>query len=333
MNERPPGQDEPDDVDELYRRASALDPDGPSEEVRRSVLAHAARLAAERTANAGYAKARPARRSWRRPALFGTLAAAAIAGLMVVPRLLPPGAPVSTLNAVTVTSPSAESAPAPAAPPSESRQMVTVTGERRSAPAAPPPPATAGSGAAARNAATPVPSTAAKSSAADAAAPSQVQASAAAETNAPRAPSGALSGALSMRDEAYLRRAPRVDSQGSSAAVEPQRGTPAQPATAAQQELRAESPDSALRRAAENGDTATLQTLLRGQVDTESPDAGGRTALMLATLSGHADVVDALLAHGANPNAADASGTTPLQAALAANHPTIVAALRAKGAR
>jgi ankyrin repeat protein len=92
-------------------------------------------------------------------------------------------------------------------------------------------------------------------------------------------------------------------------------------------------PAAAVRRAAEIGDLSGLQMLLEKQTDIDSPDAAGRTALMLATLHGHTDAVAALLAHGADPNAAAADGTTPLQAARAGDHPAIVAALQRYGAR
>jgi hypothetical protein len=87
-----------------------------------------------------------------------------------------------------------------------------------------------------------------------------------------------------------------------------------------------------VRRAAETGAVPQLQTLL-GQVDIDARDESGRTALMLATLSGQARAVDMLLAHGADPNAADAQGVTPLQAAIAGDRPAIAAALRRAGAR
>jgi hypothetical protein len=97
MNELPPSDDQPDDVDDLYRRASALDASRPSESVRRAVLDRAAQLAAERAALNSPVKvdftARTKRPPWRRPAIFGTLAAAALAGLLVVPQLIAPRAP------------------------------------------------------------------------------------------------------------------------------------------------------------------------------------------------------------------------------------------------
>jgi len=82
MSKVPPSQDQPDDVDDQYRRASALDPSRPSEAVRRAVLAHAAQLVAKR------ATRRAVNQAWWRPAIFGTLAAAALAGLVVAPRFL-----------------------------------------------------------------------------------------------------------------------------------------------------------------------------------------------------------------------------------------------------
>jgi uncharacterized protein len=90
---------------------------------------------------------------------------------------------------------------------------------------------------------------------------------------------------------------------------------------------------AALRRAAETGDLARLETLLQKRVDLDSRDSLGRTALMLATLHGQIDTAVALLGHGADPNAADSRGTTPLEAARAGGHPDMAAALLRYGAR
>ena len=102
MNEVPPSPGQEDEVDDLYRRASALDPSRPSESVRRAVLDHAARLAAQRPPETGPLKidfTRPAaNQAWRRPAIFGTLAAAALAGLIVAPQFLTPRAPVAPVS-------------------------------------------------------------------------------------------------------------------------------------------------------------------------------------------------------------------------------------------
>lgn len=99
MNDRPSNPDEPDDIGDRYRRASALDTSRPSERVRNAVLGHAARLAAQRGANKQTARIEFERyaqdRAWRRrrPAIVGTLAAAVLAGLLVTPYLIGPGAP------------------------------------------------------------------------------------------------------------------------------------------------------------------------------------------------------------------------------------------------
>jgi hypothetical protein len=95
MNQVPPDPDPADDVDTRYRRASAQDPSRPGEAVRRAVLAHAAQLAAERaSAGAGGRKSRrTAHPAWWRPAIFGTLAAAGLAGLVIAPQWLAPRSP------------------------------------------------------------------------------------------------------------------------------------------------------------------------------------------------------------------------------------------------
>jgi hypothetical protein len=97
MHENQPG----DDFDSLYRRAFSGDVGRPSESVRRAVLRHAAELAANRaadlTATGRHAdlgtKRAGANPRWRRSAVYGSLAAAALACLVVVPHwLLPPTA-------------------------------------------------------------------------------------------------------------------------------------------------------------------------------------------------------------------------------------------------
>jgi hypothetical protein len=110
MNKVPPSQDQPDDVDDQYRRASALDPSRPGEAVRRAVLAHAAQLAAERATRVEGSRTKSTRtavnQAWWRPAILGTLAVAALAGLMIAPRFLVPRAPpVAAAPAAQVSQP------------------------------------------------------------------------------------------------------------------------------------------------------------------------------------------------------------------------------------
>lgn len=119
MNQLPPGPDLPDDVDERYRRASALDPSRPGETVQRAVLAHAARLAAERaTQDAGTSgRVRPRRQRWRRPAVLGTLAAAALAAVLVAPRFLAPPAAPAVVETPVAQSARSDVPPAPVGAP------------------------------------------------------------------------------------------------------------------------------------------------------------------------------------------------------------------------
>ena len=161
MNEVPPSQDDDDKALDLYRRASALDASRPSESVRRSVLEMAARLATERAATAqSAAEAERAARDvaskidvtqpaanqpWRRPAIFGTLAAAALAGLLIAPHFLPPRDTHTAAMSARVARSEAPSSPAAAAPPaaSTSASGSTSAPEPTSAPAPVPPPAPA----------------------------------------------------------------------------------------------------------------------------------------------------------------------------------------------
>jgi len=143
MNDTPPTDWQGDDVEKLYRKSVAQHPSQPSEQVRRAILEHSERLAANpsRTPRTGASLEsgtapgagpmprvrRFARSNWRRSAFFGSLAAAAVAGLLVAPQFLNPGgstvAPrsasatvTSTLRVPTSTAP-AESALAETAEP------------------------------------------------------------------------------------------------------------------------------------------------------------------------------------------------------------------------
>ena len=301
MNKVPPHQDPPEDVDAQYRRASAADPSRPGEAVRRAVLAHAAQLAAQRAAAGAGGQLRSRRTAnqarWR-PAIFGTLAAAALAGLMTAPRWFAPGAP-------RVVEPPA------------STRAADIRAEQLATPA----PATAAeitakAPASARSTNLPSHPLRERNKVNEAAAHR------AAEPASPAAPVGGLksadAGALAAGGAASRLRGAGNPAAVTSVAAPPRAGT---------------NPSAALRQAAEVGDLAALEALVANHADIDSRDASGRTALMLATLHGQTDVVAVLLAHGADPNAADADGTTPLQAATAGDHPAIVATLRRYGAR
>jgi len=328
MNEIPPNQDQADEVDNRYRRESALDPSRPSESVRRAVLEHATQLAAERSAKNGPAQigaARPAANPrWWRPTAFGTLAAAALAGLLIIPRFLAPDAPlVGALPTVPVRT----NAAATAASQAEIREQPPVAmADVR--PSSPPPPEESSlqpderalkPRVSSRNEAT-VADSAAEIDAKNA--PAKVQSM----TNARSTAAGGGS-------ETDARRAQTRGATGISAS--PRQSVAPAASSAAPTAPPARLADSAaeVRRAAEIGAVPELQTLLGQQGNIDARDESGRTALMLATLSGQARAVDMLLAHGADPNAADAQGVTPLQAAIAGDRPAIAAALRRAGAR
>ena len=321
MNEIPPNQDEADEVDNRYRRESALDPSRPSESVRRAVLEHATQLAAERTAKSGPAQLGagrpPANPRWWRPTVFGTLAAAALAGLLIIPRFLAPDAP---LVGALPTAPVQPNAAATAASQAEIREQApdAMAGARRQSP----PPAE-------ESALKPRTSSRNEATVADSAAEIDAKNSPAKVQRMTNAQSTAAGGG----SEADARRAQTGGVTG-IAASPPQSAAPmSQSAAPAAPPARLADPAAEVRRAAEIGAVPELQTLLGRQGDIDARDESGRTALMLATLHGQARAVDMLLAHGADPNAADAQGVTPLQAAIAGDRPAIAAALRRAGAR
>jgi hypothetical protein len=312
VSERPPSPEDSDDVDALYRRASARDASRPSESVRRAVLDHAAQLAANRAAGKGSARSgtglRAKRQTWWRPAALGTLAAAAVAGFLVIPQYLTPQTPISPTSApAPATTPAVPSAPAASPAGADATEEVVVSAAKRM-PAEP------------RNRqslqeATPEPSLAGAPSA----------------PTAPTAPtSQSMPGAPSAQDS--VQPAARSERRAASGAAALSYSPPPAPA-AFTSAARTMDPAAQLRQAAEMGDIAALRALLDQRTPVDARDASGRTALMLATLHGRTEAVDALLSAGADPNAADARGATPLQAALAGDQPSIAAALRRAGAR
>jgi ankyrin repeat protein len=95
------------------------------------------------------------------------------------------------------------------------------------------------------------------------------------------------------------------------------------------------SPDErgeSLRGAAAAGDLAAVIALLGSVADVDARDRSGRTALMLAIMNGHAEVVDALLAHGAAVDAVAPGGVRPLQIARAKGNAEIIDSLLRAGA-
>jgi len=315
MNDMPPSGPGSDDLDDEYRRAARLAGSRPSEAVRRAILEHAAQRAAERAAAYRTQPAAndplPLRRQSARMrsrwplAVFGTLAAAGIAGLLVAPQLpwhrVVPAASVAPSVARSVP-PRPEAFPA--APPKYS--VVDPTAQAPAAAARP---------------------TQERLADAQRIAPSP-------RVNSSRAAESQPALAASRQEELPREAAARLQSDS----VSPYAAAPAAADRAAGATLNAAATappaaNSVLGQASASGDVARLEVLLREGTDINAVDALGRTALMIATENAQAAAVDALLAHGADPNIADARGRTPLAIARASSETGIAAALQRAGAR
>ena len=94
-----------------------------------------------------------------------------------------------------------------------------------------------------------------------------------------------------------------------------------------------EAQDAGLIAAARQGDADAVQGLLAGDADPNLAQGDGMTALHMAALEGHADVVSVLLGAGAEVGATTRIGAyTPLHLASQGGHGAVVRALLEKGA-
>jgi hypothetical protein len=363
MSQLPPKFDPPEEIDDRYRRLSALDRTRPSGGVRDAVLAHARwvaeangrRVAEANAAGGGSQEQRGAagaaadadrasgrrRRLWRGPVVFGTLAAAALAGLLILPRVVmtPEVSRSKQLIASRATSDLKKYGPAPMeAPPAPWKAPVETLAPAESA--VNPPPES-------KMAAAVIPKAARESSRASAQramvpqavvpramvpramVPQVVAPPAASPADATTAPPRDTSGTL---QEVVVTgaRIERNEMASSIAAIASgERATPA-PAAAPVIQL---PPDEAMLRAVETGDFRALKKSIKDSADVNSRDGAGRTALLLATQKGDTKAVKLLLSRGADPNVADSTGVTPLQAATTAKQDAIRRLLEHAGAR
>ncbi|HWX81425.1 MAG TPA: ankyrin repeat domain-containing protein [Steroidobacteraceae bacterium] len=315
MNQ-PPSDDGDDAMDRRFQTGLRED-GGPSEAVRRAILDHANRMAAEHARSQPRGRRSAMLGARRRNTIFGTLAAAAFAGLLVLPILRAPFNPTQSAAGLPPTS---EALPAPAPAPAPQPEAVGRSEKTESAAGAQPKIA---AGAAepkgpTRQAANPfnvasqakgIASTTVGAAAAPPAGPA-VQPSA--------TPSAAQAGT----------RASAADAAAPIAAA------PAQPSrNLARAAISPFERGESLRGAAAAGDVAAVNALLSSTSDVDARDRSGRTALMLAILNGHVEMVEALLAHGADANAVDLAGARPLQMARAAGNREIVDSLLRAGAQ
>jgi hypothetical protein len=264
MNEIPTPNEGPDEADERYRRMSDRDSSGPSEAVRRAVLRHAAELAAQvRTEENSAAVDRPAakRIRWRVATYGGLAAAAALAGLLMVPHFLlpsnhlplPPSAPHTAASAPAPALPSA-TREADAAPATEMPQLARNSMPRPRASASQP-----------QSMAAPT-----------AAAPPRV--SAISRASSPADPAAALREAAQSGNVPALRRllADKLDINARDA-----------------------SGRTALMLAVLQGQKEAVNTLLAAGADPNAADASGRTPLQAALAGAHSAVAVALEQSGA----------------------------------
>jgi Ankyrin repeats (3 copies) len=315
MNQ-PPSGDGDDDMERRFQ-TGLQDDSGPSEAVRRAILDHASRMAVEHAQSrpGGRRPAMPTAR--RRNTIFGALAAAVFAGLLVVPILR---APVVHRQSPVAAPPNRESAaqPAPApqpqpaqAPQPQPAQAPRLAELQRNN--------TTYSGAGAQRRIT--------------ADPDKPK-----EAAGPASSSSGYSSQAKSEPQAVLGAAPSpaapADARGSASDVAS--AIAAAPAPPSRQLARATTSaverGESLRGAAAAGNLPAVNAVLSSSFDVDARDRSGRTALMLAILNGHADVVDALLAHGAGVNAVDPSGVRPLQMARAKGNEEIIDSLLRAGA-
>jgi hypothetical protein len=275
MNEVPPGHQGPDDVGDLYRHAPSLDASRPSELARSRILNHAAQLAEER-------RTRAAARAWRRPAFFGTFAAAALAGLLIAPRLFTPDPSLQTATSLAQNAARAPQAAADhqphSAPPPEARGVAKPQALARN------------SGPSAKNAPASGPST---TSAQSQAGPVEMGATAAGRIQDMSAPQAGAVAALSGRQSdpsGKLRRAAEI-------------GDISELQTLLDQKIsideRDEAGRTALMLAALHGQSHAVDVLLANGADPNAADAHGTTPMQAAIAGDQRQIVLALQRAGA----------------------------------
>ena len=335
---------EPDDeaLLERYRRASAAEPLTPTDAVRAAILAEAARVAAEQRpapALAQFDTSVPAANQWRwQLTAFGTLAAAVIAAILVVPQFhrAPPSpadertatdgrtdARMADAATTSVARVAAEPA-APAAPPASVARFDSPTEQdrRQLEPAA-------ASAVKAGPPSTPGPAPALQALA-------DVDTPAASRQEPVRADSTVCSAhgsAPAVAQEPYNGPVASAAPAAAGAVADStarhltskHEMAPSNLTAAARIAAAAEDRGAALHTACALGDTNAIDRLLAAGAPLESPDPRGRTPLMVAAAGGRIDAVRVLLAHGASAKAVDREGQDAIALARRAGFDKVAA--------
>jgi RNA polymerase sigma-70 factor, ECF subfamily len=345
-----PGQDKQGDVesvDDRYRHASAIDASRPSEWVRRKVLAHAARLAAERVIKSALAARTMSGNSLEQPAvsafenrtslrsvIWVAVATAALGGFLGAWHFLPPRQAVAVALVPTqVINSDTGSSPGAGAPVSdrggterraESESLASeAAGSQSVDPSGSPVAIPSQAVMASVDAQPSAPVLAASAVGAPEAPAALVQSSSSSGTSPITEASTTGSSTAWVTDADAAASVTTSTMTGDTSGVEDTNSATASPPRS----------PNALWRAAEMGDVRGLKAAFAERIDINSRNAEGRTALMLAVRHGQTNAVRELLAHGADPNVADDHGTTPLHAATAAGNSSIIVTLKRAGAR
>ncbi len=295
----------PDENDELirrYREASAQDERRPSAKVREAVRAHAQMISASKVTSPAPSLTPSANQSRWKLSLLASVALAGLTGLLVLQ--FDRGTPDEQETALGRPAP-AVSPPSSAPPDSPPPAVADATVARSEVPAARPvTPAPAPK--AATRPAQPAPEVADPALAPP---PPTVQPEAAPTRERP------VDVARDPASEKAM--APAAPQAMARSAAAPSLRMPAPAPTP--ESLATQAPRSAavlaatLHQAARAGQVAEAETLLQQGAALNAPDGAGRTALVLAVIHGHSELVRRLLALGANPALADREGLDALQ--------------------
>lgn len=297
----------PDDNDALirrYREASAQDERRPSAQVREAVRAHAEMIRAPKLASPAVSAPAANQSRWK-ISLLASIALAGLTGLLVLQ--FDRGTPDEQETALgrpapAVIPPQPASPPPAVADPKTSRSEAPAT---RPATPAPLPKAAVQPARPAPDVGVAAPAVASPPRPADPEPP--------AAQHAPARERGAEAARDQASEKAMTPAAPQAMARSAAApALRMPAPAPAQESLAAQAPRSAVALAAALHQAARAGQVADAEALLQQGAAINAPDSAGRTALVLAVIQGHSELVRRLLALGANPALADSEGLDAL---------------------